>query len=67
VIGRTISHFEIIEKLGSGGMGTVFRAKDLEIGRDVAIKVLREDLSTDPERLRRFATPAPCGESPIAS
>jgi serine/threonine protein kinase len=54
VIGRIISHYKILEKLGSGGMGTVFRAKDFELGRDVAIKILREDLSADPERLRRF-------------
>ena len=54
VIGRTVSHFKILEKLGSGGMGDVYRATDLELQRDVAIKVLREELAADPERLRRF-------------
>jgi serine/threonine protein kinase/tetratricopeptide (TPR) repeat protein len=54
VIGRTVSHFKILEKLGSGGMGDVYRATDLELQRDVAIKVLREELASDPERLRRF-------------
>ena len=54
MIGRTLSHYKILEKLGSGGMGDVYRAKDLELQRDAAIKVLREKVAADPERLRRF-------------
>ncbi|MBE0712414.1 MAG: protein kinase, partial [Candidatus Aminicenantes bacterium] len=47
-------HYEIIEKLGQGGMGEVYRALDKNLGRQVAIKILPEDLSTDLERLARF-------------
>ena len=54
MIGQTLSHYRIVEKIGAGGMGEIHRAKDLKLGRDVAIKVLREDLASDPERLRRF-------------
>ncbi len=52
--GTRLGSYEITSLLGSGGMGEVYRAKDLKLGRDVAIKVLREELATDPERLRRF-------------
>ena len=52
--GTRLGHFEITSLLGSGGMGEVYRAKDHKLGRDVAIKVLREELASDPERLRRF-------------
>ena len=52
--GTRLGHCEITALLGSGGMGEVYRAKDHKLGRDVAIKVLKEELASDPERLRRF-------------
>lgn len=54
MIGRTLDHYEIIEPLGSGGMGEVYRARDTTLNRDVAIKVLPEDLADDPDRLARL-------------
>lgn len=54
MIGKTLLHFEITEKLGEGGMGTVYRAEDKTLGRQVAIKVLPEEFTSDPERLARF-------------
>jgi serine/threonine protein kinase len=52
--GTRLGPYEIINRIGAGGMGEVYRARDPRIGRDVAIKVLPPDLASDPDRLRRF-------------
>ena len=52
--GQTLTSYEIVARLGKGGMGEVYRAKDTKLGREVAIKVLPEDLADDAERLARF-------------
>jgi len=63
MIGQTISHYKIIEKLGEGGMGIIYKAEDIKLERTVALKVLPESFTRDEESKRRFILEAQAASS----
>ena len=64
MLGKTISHYKVLEKIGSGGMGDVYRATDTKLNRDVALKILPQQFASDSQRMARFQREAEAAPPP---